>query len=295
MFKKQPPKKSILFWSCRDMTANPKELITSLRAEGLGWLASQIPKPVEPPTALERARQKRTVKGFMFRSLGRTDDGQSHVAFVEERINAAATAASDAYNVDAIYTASTRAGGDLDFSPVPDMFQESATKLLGSYRREIGYLTQPQLGRLFTETILDRWSGVRIKSGTAVFLVPSKCRDEVDALNAAIENVAGLRCRFIMQDVGADEGEQFADEVRESILDEIESLSSKAKQMVSDAKGGKEFQFSTLEKRIREATEHLEKSRLYADILEDRQDEIDAAISNYKNTIMQVTIAMAEA
>jgi len=286
-------KKYLLYWSAREILANPSTLSDELsKGENGHYLAGALPKLCSPATALERARRKRPAKGFMYRSVGRCSDGNTHVAFTEETTDPNAVEVADKWKGDAIFTASSTKDGKIKFSHVPPMFHGEAEKLERAYSKELGFLTQPDIGNLFTKMILNRWKGIRVKAGSAVFIVPGEQRtiDEIQWINASLK-ASGVECRFVKTEAG--DTEEQREEIRLGLLEEIEHLKKHASKMLDEAKSGKEIRFQTLQKRMKEATESMTKAQLFGDLLENKMGEIKTAVDQYKDSIMEVMNELA--
>ena len=280
----------ITFWSGSDIHAHPQTLRDELIKNNAEWFADMLPAASSPATALERARRCRPGTGFQFRKLGRDIDGNAHVGLVEESTDPNAQDLNDAYDAQAIFTASSKKDGTLTFSFVPSQFQCMADKLQTAFRKEAGYLTQPDLGVLFTRLCLGRWKGVRIKPGTALFICPNEIATEKDNVNAAL-SAAGVGVQFYSDTVQQED--QFAEPIKLSLLGEIDDLVKGVSKLQEKADEGKSIRYDTLSRRLQAAKDMMAKASLYKDILKTKNNEIEMAVDGYKKTVMDVMKTLA--
>ena len=153
----------ITFWAGTDICAHPETLKSQCVKHGIEWFSEMLPTSSTPATALERARRCRPGTGFQFRKLGRDSNGNSHVGLVEEEVNVSGKNLEEIYRAKALFSVNSNADATLSFTFVPSSFEHMAEKLESAFKKEAGFLTQPDLGVLFTRLCLERWKGVRIK------------------------------------------------------------------------------------------------------------------------------------
>lgn len=285
----------VIWWSADDVRVDPVKLKRAM-VNSAPQHADLVRLPAAPRQAMRRAMARR--QGAMMGDGWRWEVISDNVEGL--RI-ALAESHRDAANH--VYEASTRLdllvldSGQIVESRAASVAELHAINALRArYDTERDFLTQQDLRDLMTKVLLKRSHAVRLKSGGAVYFVPSSKDDVIDAIAPAVK-LAGIELmRFPVSSMDGHSIGQLAGPAQTSITDEAAELRDAAKKKLEEVKSGsKKARAKALADKLEDVEALRAKARLYKMMMSIATDDIETALRDAESAVRETMDAIEKA